>query len=379
MLGVTKSLATHSGQLERWLSKELVEQISKSMKDWYGPPIPVAGVPGKVFAHKGGDFRGRIMTGREATALDTLESFGRRVSRGFRHAAKKATTQAPTGFASLGDLIAEATAGKKQDLTFNKTGTAKVISRCNQLWQVGAHPAIGAAGAAAPGGTVPTSATTGALFLNNAAVVGDTNHFVSGWVRADFVNSLLLYDRIFAVAKTMNSSATEAVTGVPTRYTNTTGGTKDSAEGNFLFMVTGLTPLAATAHNWTVCTYTDQSGNTGATLPSVTGVAGGPIHQFDMPLGSWFAPLATGDTGVKALTQMQCSALVATGLLDFVIGHPIAFMPIPIVNMMCVVDGINTAFNLTQVFDNACLSFIELMAPAANATTYAGQVTIVSG
>ncbi|WP_311965189.1 hypothetical protein, partial [Acinetobacter baumannii] len=34
-------------------------------------------------------------------------------------------------------------------------------------------------------------------------------------------NAVMLYDRIFDVAKTMNSTATEAVTGVPTRYQST--------------------------------------------------------------------------------------------------------------------------------------------------------------
>jgi hypothetical protein len=46
------ALATHAGQLERWLGRETVEQLSASMRDWYGPPVALAGVPGKVFAHK---------------------------------------------------------------------------------------------------------------------------------------------------------------------------------------------------------------------------------------------------------------------------------------------------------------------------------------
>ena len=158
-----------------------------------------------------------------------------------------------------------------------------------------------------------------------------------------------------------------------------TPGAQDSAEGNFLFLPTGLTALAATAHNWTVCLYTDDGGNTGQTLPSLTGNSGCIVHRLDHPLSQWFAPLATGDRGIKALTQMQCSALVATGLLDFVIGHPIAWIPIPIVNLICVADGINTAFSLTRIFDDACLSFLEVTKPAANATTYTGGITIVSG
>ena len=59
-------------------------------------------------------------------------------------------------------------------------------------------------------------------------------------------------------------------------------------------MIECRTALAATAHNWTVCTYTDQDGNTGATLPSVTGNSGNIINRLDQPAGTWFCPLASG-------------------------------------------------------------------------------------
>jgi len=70
---------------------------------------------------------------------------------------------------------------------------------------------------------------------------------------------------------------------------------------------------------------------------------------------------------------------VATGTLYFVIGHPIAWMPCPIANLVCVVDGINTAFNLARIFDNACLSFLEVIKPSVTATTYNGSFTAVAG
>ena len=83
--------------------------------------------------------------------------------------------------------------------------------------------------------------------------------------------------------------------------------------------------------------------------------------------------------GIKALTQMQCSALVATGVINFVIGHPIAWMPSPVANIMCIADGINTAFNLVRVFDDAALAIIQATAASATATTYSGQFVTVAG
>lgn len=31
----------NDARLERWLGKDLVESTSASMKNWYGPPIPI--------------------------------------------------------------------------------------------------------------------------------------------------------------------------------------------------------------------------------------------------------------------------------------------------------------------------------------------------
>jgi len=376
-----RALSTHSGKLERYLGADEVNRISESMRDWYGPPIAVGGVPGKVFAHRGGDFRGRIETGGFASALCVAESFAGRMARAFRRTARRQAMQANMpGFSSLSDLIAEATTGgKKQTSTFNKTGPTGVVGVTSSLHKLGPQPTAGAAAAAAPGGTPSTSATAGALAFNNPAVGGDTSHFIGAQILASVApNTLMLYDRLFAVAKTMNSIATEAVTGVPTRYQSTTTGAVDSAEGNFLFIEVGLTALAATAHNWTVCQYTDQAG-AASNLPSLTGVASAIVHRLDHPVNQWFAPLATGDTGIRTLTQMQCSAAVATGAIDFVIGHPIAWMPCFLANTACLVDGINTAFNLVRIFDSACLNLLEITRPATTATNYSGAIDYCAG
>lgn len=366
---------THSDRLERWLGAEETERISHSTRNWYGPPIAIAGVPGGVYAARGGDFVGPIAGGGFASLADYAAQHARASVR--RWSRRQART-AGAGFASLSDLIAEATAGKSREFMFNKVGTTSVIGATNSLWRVGAQPAAGAAAAAVPGGTVPTDASTGSFLFTNPTG-GDTQHFVRGDFSASVAsNTLLLYDRLFAVLKAMNSTAAEAVTGVPTRYQSTTGGAADSAEGNFLFMECG-SALAATAHNWTVCQYTDQAGNATQTLPSVTGNSGNIANRLDMPVSTWFAPLATGDTGIQALTQMQCSAAVATGTIDFVIGHPIAMIPMPVANMMSVLDGINSAFNLVRIFDDACLAFLELMKPTTGATTYTGQFKTVAG
>lgn len=373
---------THSDRLERWLGAEEVARISLSMKDWHGGPIAIKGVPGAVFAAKGGDFVGPIEGGGFANLYDYAERRVKAAARAARsrdeRLRRENVQRNHAGFSSLSDLIAEASAGKAREFNFYKSGTTGVVAATSSLWRVGAHPAAGAAAAAAPGGTVPTSASAGAFAFSNPTG-GDTQHFVMSEVFGTVSgNTLLLYDRIFAVAVNMNSTGTQSVTGVPTRYQSTTATDPDYAGSNFLFFECG-SALAATAHNWTTCLYTDQSGNTGATLPSLTGNSACIVNRLDHPTGQWFAPLASGDSGILALTQVQLSAAVASGTCDAVIGRPIAFMPAPLANLGFIVDGINSAFNLVRIFDDACLAFLEILKPASTATAYTGRFRTVAG
>lgn len=370
-------LGTHASKVDRWLGSDTAEALSLAMKDWYGPPIPLSGMPGNVWVHKGGDYRG---TAREGGFLNATEYAVARLKRRWARAtnAERNAKVFNAGFSSLSDLISEAAAGKRRDFVFQKVGPTGVANVTSSLWRVGNQPAAGSAPANAAAGTAFDDSSTGGFAFTNPSG-GDTQHFVSGFPQGTVSgNTLLLYDLIFGVNKTMNSTATESVTGVPTRYQSTTGTNPDYAGGNFLFIQVGGTALAATAHNWTVCTYKDQGG-AASTLPSLTGNASAIVDRLDHPTNQWFAPLETGDTGVQALTQMQCSALVATGVIWFMIGHPIAWMPIPIATLTCVVDGINTAFNLSRVFDDACLAFLEVIKPSTTATTYTGTFTTVAG
>jgi hypothetical protein len=379
---------THSDRLERWLGRDRVEDVSRAMRSFYWP-VALHGVPGNVRVMPGGDFTGHIEAGQFGSALDRAQDTAQRLRRSLQaHVARSWRLSGRLhhgrldAFSSLSALIAARTGGKGCDLIFQKTGVASsAIGGSMDLWIAAGQPAAGAAGSAAPGGRATTSATTGAMGFVNAVANANTSHFVSAWLTASVINNtLLLYDRLFDVAKTMNSTATEAVTGTFSRYQNATATAADYIGGNFCFPMNPTTVLAATAHNWTVCQYTDQAGNTAQSFPSATGISACPVGQIDLAVGqgSWFMPLASGDVGVKALSQMQCSALVATGTITFVVAHPIAFMACPVANLVCTIDGINTAFNLETVFDNACLSLMELPKSATTATSYSGQITTVS-
>lgn len=366
--------STHSARLERWLGKERVAQISQSTRGWYWKPIPLLDVPGCVAVCGDGDFIGPIERGGFYSAADQLQDMTYRAARHWR--ARHDLMTAMAGFTSISDALARASGGYGQMRKFTKTGPTGVIGVTSSLWALGAQPPVGAAPGAAPGGTAFTNTSTGALGQSNPA--SGTLHLVGADITASVINmSLLLYDLLFGCNKTMNSTATEAVTGVPTRYQNTVATAADYIGGNFLFVQVGGTVLPATAHNWTVCTYTDQ-GDAASTLPSLTGNATAIIHRLDHPVQQWFAPLANGDYGIKALTQMQCSALVATGVIWFMIGHPLGFMSFPLINSIMPFDWLTNRNQAPRVFDGACLAFLEPMKAAATATTFGGAIWLTS-
>lgn len=362
--------SVHASRLEKWLGRDQVEAYSENFRNWYGPPIPILDVPGRgIYAHGGGDFSGHIHGGQFACAMDAAADIARRIWRG----AGQHPRIFGAGFSSLSDLISRASAGHQQSRFLSKLGSTGVASACSSLWLNGNVPPAASAPSSAPGGNAPTSATTGAIAFTNPA---SSNLRLTGADMSASLasNGLMLYDRIFHVAKTMNSTATEAVTGVPTRYQSTTSTNEDYAGGNFLFIEVGATPLAATAHNWTTCLYTDQDNNTGQTLPSVTGNSGAIANRFDMPTNTFFAPLATGDTGIKALTQMQCSAAVATGTINFVIARAIGIFSFPIASLMLPFDYVTNRNITPKIFDDACLALFEMPKPSTSGCTYNGVI-----
>lgn len=362
----------HSQRLERWLGVQKIAHLQACMRGWYGRPINLRDVPGSVWITADGDFVGSMPSGLGyfMGAMDAVKDYWDRVGH-VQHG------YANAGFASISHALSQASQGFSQRRQVNKVGGTGVIGRTNTLWRLGPQPAAGANGAAAPGGTAHVSSDTGAIAYSNPA--SGTLHLVGADFAANVINnSLLLYDRTFSVTKTMNSTATEAVTGVPTRYQSTTATDPDYVGDNFgmIEIATGAN-LPATAHNWTVCTYNDQA-NASSTLPSLTGVSAGLADSLDQPLQQWFLPLETGDVGIKAWTQMQCSALVASGAVNFVIGHPLGFMAFPVINSMMPFDWLTNRDQAPRVFDNACLAFIEPLKPAAGATTYTGRFQMTS-
>ncbi len=283
------------------------------------------------------------------------------------------------GFSSLGDLISEATTGgKRQDLTFQKTGVTGVANATNTLWLGTGFPGAGAAGAALAAGTNTTSATAGAIGFTNAAG-GDTLHLVSAWAMPSIaLNTLFLFDRIWHGAPALSSNAAQTVTMTAARYAGTGAG--GTSIGNFASVEIITTNMGATGHTW-LFNYKDDQNNSSEAIAAITGLNTGISGRLDIVAATPFAAALNGsDLGISNLVSFTWStASLTTGGPNLVLGHPLGYIPQPIANQMIVIDGINSAFNLARIYDSACLSLWELWKNAVTATTYQGQLTVVSG
>lgn len=286
------------------------------------------------------------------------------------------------GFSSLSDLITEATTGgKRQSRMFYKVGTTGAVGFANSLYRVGSIPVDGGAASALAGGTHYDNTSAGGLQQADPAG-GDTLHLTTVTVSATVAGQLLLlYDRLWAGLIALSSSATQTCT--LTGYPNSTGrysgtGAAGASIGNIAWIANdnGAT-LSAVAHNWTMV-YTDHEGNTAQTAAALAGISGAIVNRFDH--AGFAIPLLSGDLGIADIESIACSVnTVAAGAPTITLAHPLAFVPVLAAAVPFILDGINSAFNLVQVLTDANLAFAELQKSATTATTYAGEVTLVSG
>jgi len=338
MRSLIKYRPVHSQRLERWLGAELVEKIRMTNYYW---PVPIANVFGDgIFAYKD-DIIGNIQGG---------------------------------GFASLSDLISEATAmGKLQIAHFTKAGTTGVAGVMNSLARVGPNPAGQVTAAAFPAGESPTRiAPLGLSIGYDNPTGGDTLHVVTGFAVASIASQLLLlYDRFYHGNWDI-SVTPRTVTGTPSRYQSVT------AKGTFMSSEVS-TALGATTYTITP-TYVDQDGNAAEAQTSVMAiVASSIVNRFPHAPPDWHYRLNAGDYGVRAITNLAMST-ATTGNLNVFLGKPLAWMPMPAQTYTPVVlDGINSAFNLAQIVTDACLCLLELFKSAVTATNWTGAFYLVSG
>lgn len=287
------------------------------------------------------------------------------------------TTVASAGFSSLSDLINKWTSsvGGQAPLWAYKVGTTKVANRASTLIYATGNPTAASAAAALAGGTAYTSATAGAIGPQNNAPSG-TQHVANiiGYTTVVGMPCMLM-DSMWAGTPANSNNAAQTVTiGGLNRYSGT--GANSTSIGNVVW-IECQSSLTGGTGTITV-QYKDSNANTAENAPTQTGVAA-VSNQFCYN-GIMFLPLNTGDLGVSDVTQFTNTTDATAGSFAVRVGHPLAFLPaVAVAGASFFLDGINSAFNLQRVYDNAFLCLLEPPAQTTTATTFGMSITLASG
>jgi hypothetical protein len=262
----------------------------------------------------------------------------------------------------MDDLVFALVAGDVR--TFNKAAVASLAAgQRHSLWNVSGNPGAAATPPTGNGG-IPTSATAGAIPFVNAGA-GGNNYLGFVAASAGQSGSLILYDRIYHNSG-MSATTTGAGTALsPAALTRATNGIGVEA---WIQIYTAFG--AATAATLTL-TYTDQDGNTGQTGTIAKPASAGDVGEMWGPMA-----FASGDYGVRAITNYSWSATQTSGDFGLVLVKKIITIPMATTNVPAVFNAFSSG--LREIEDGACLALMT----EVNATTMGpilGELTVAKG
>lgn len=295
------------------------------------------------------------------------------------------------------NIISACAAGKRRPIFWAKGATTNpVASNWYDLWPVAGNPAAGTFPGSAYTADAKDKTDVGSLPIGaNVSSATKIISMVAGNQTAGATASCLwLYDRVVTYeACAFNDfvlrSMTNGSTPPGSRYSGT-------GESGMQIVVTGQTVFNTVQQFFDNYVYTDQDGNTGntftgsATTTSIIVSAAAPTATLGARVVSPcltaagttcagpFMPLNTGDTGVRYIESYTNSnvATANNGTMCFVLARPLFILPLGTANVWSMADAVNMVPNLEQIFDSACLSFLNYF-PVATGCTFTGVVDTV--
>lgn len=274
----------------------------------------------------------------------------------------------------LSDLINRLTGGNsgtpetsfwfKTPRVAGAAATAPIAGRAASLWTYDGMPAGGSAPGAA---AIPTLSTQGALPFT-APGGGREKFLVSAGISSLIAGTYLLYDRLFHISGLNGTTVgDQTVQGSPASpaLTRNTGGV-----GNIVFYEI-YTIIGTTARTLTM-TYTDQDGNASQTATINIGAT-----NFREVTRAQRIPLATGDTGVRAVEKIALDASTGTaGNFGITIAQPLAWIPVGAAGVGGWRDYTTGLPGIPAIDSNACLALLFIPS-AATAPELWGAATFV--
>lgn len=256
----------------------------------------------------------------------------------------------------LSDLVNRMTGGNSgapENIWFYKAArvdgvaaAATIAGRTISLWR---YDGTYGNGAIPTSGAVPTKATQGAMPFTNAAS-GKEKFLIQAGAIALNQGTLIAYDRLFHIGGLSGTStADQTVQGSPASpaITRNTGGA-----GNFVFYEI-YSPVGTSSTTLTM-TYTNQDGTGGRTSTVNIGTASfSGVHR------AMTIPLASGDTGVRAVEKIKLTATTnLAGNFGITIAKPIAYMSCGAPGVAGWRDFTTGLPAMPKIDDDSCISFL---------------------
>jgi hypothetical protein len=266
--------------------------------------------------------------------------------------------------AALTNGLQEVTPFQKASQTTDAAGAPCLSWRAVGNPSAGAVPATGA-------GTIPTKDTAGAIFMANPTA----NLYLTKFGMGGATQNIAWLIDILWFNSGLNGTTTTAQTFTSTALTRYSG---TAAAGNEIALIcwtaTGSTATTITA------TYTNQAGTAAKVTPAVNFWTGGLGGGTVPPTADQFQvlPFASGDTGVRALADVDLLASTLTaGDFGACIFRRLAMVGFN-ANQYVERDLVLQTTSLPERFDDACLALVII--PSTTSTgNYFGVVEAVEG
>jgi len=261
-----------------------------------------------------------------------------------------------------------ALAGMRPFAQFSKTGIAMAAvaeRRWYTPWYITSGiPGTGATPAAGVNGAALSSPIAGELARQNPS---SGNAYLARLALSPSVaGTLLLVDRLWANSGlSVTSTSAQAITPATLPARSADGTT--NGEGVLAAIEWSATGGAGTPT--VTLTYTDQSGNTGATS-TFAGVTTPPVGTFEV------FGLAAGDTGIRAPTSFIQSATRTSGTMHLILFRILASVTCPAANVPMAIDALTGGFG--RIYDDSVLQLVWLPL-GTGAATVAGTYTETHG
>jgi hypothetical protein len=232
------------------------------------------------------------------------------------------------------------------------TGTMEAAGVFHNLRYSAGRPAASAAPSPGVNGQAVTDATYGGEIPR--VNPGSGNSYLARLAAtSSVVGQLVLIDRLWDNSGlTVTSTSAQAITpaALPARDSN------GSSNGEGVLAAVEWSAAGGAGTPTVTLTYTDQSGNTGATCTLVGNAtpAAGTFEIFN---------LGAGDTGIRAPTSFIQSATRTSGTMHLVLFRVLATLEITAANIGNAVDAITSG--MPRIFDSSCLELLFI----PNATT----------